>query len=460
MDKILEKYSYIWPDFGIQNSSQWQKIEGKRLLKRELPEEVSVLRQQSRWPALFPSAMCLVTTADGSIVALEKVVAPVIVNRFPYVMSLSFCVMDLSDRHYSRKKFLEILERGGSVAVQFVAPGESLNKIMDMIASVGDQDAHKRLDLTGLSTRRAVSSDVPVFTDAYLVYEGRLVKENQDMEGQTIYQKPYVDIGSHRIYFFEINVIQLREDIAQGRNQITWRSLPAWTPQFEVSSPQGISIEEINDGKYKKGYNPHYRFPSKNTIAFVSDCIENGMAIKKMSSEIVIDNNDSRWPCFFPSSVGLISSFLEDGTPNLMPCGSTAVVGRLPFIIGICVGYAAINERYKPRFSLEVIRRSGQFGCGVPFLNDKIIQAITYAGNRSIADDRQKLFNAGLCVDVSFDVPLLLDLPITFECQVTGEIRLGTHIMFLGEVRKIYIREDVTSDNPLCWYPWADVVTA
>jgi hypothetical protein len=30
--------------------------------------------------------------------------------------------------------------------------------------------------------------------------------------------------------------------------------------------------------------------------------------------------------------------------------------------------------------------------------------------------------------------------------------------MFLGEVRRIEIRADVTADNPLRWCPWADVV--
>ena len=31
--------------------------------------------------------------------------------------------------------------------------------------------------------------------------------------------------------------------------------------------------------------------------------------------------------------------------------------------------------------------------------------------------------------------PRLLDLPIHFDCEVRDEVRLGTHILFLGEVR-------------------------
>jgi hypothetical protein len=29
--------------------------------------------------------------------------------------------------------------------------------------------------------------------------------------------------------------------------------------------------------------------------------------------------------------------------------------------------------------------------------------------------------------------------------------------MFLGEVRRIEVHDDVNPDNPIEWYPWADV---
>lgn len=458
MEKLKERYMSLWPNFDLQSSQDWKAVDGTRLLKRELPEDIDALAQDSRWPALFPSPMCIVTTNDGSVGVMEKVVSPVIVNRFPYVMSLSFCSRGLSSRHYPRTKFLEALEKGESVAVQFIAPGDSLNRIMDAIASVDDVDIDKRIESTGLTTRKAISNNAPVFSAAYLVYEGKFVKESKDVEGQTIYQKPYSDIGSHRIYFFEINVIQLQQDVAEGRCQIAWQSLPDWKPQFEVPPPEKM-ITAQDDNRYQKGYNSNYRFPSKNTIAFEADYVKDRMSVMELSTELKTGNDDSRWPCFFPSSLGMITAFMEDGTPNLMPCGSTAVVGRFPFIIGICVGYAAINERYRHRASLEIIRKAGKFGCGVPFVSDKIIKAVTYSGNRSIADDKRKLLNSGLSVDESFDVPVLPDLPVTFACKVIDEIRLGTHVMFFGEVFNIYAREDVTESNPLRWYPWAKITT-
>jgi flavin reductase (DIM6/NTAB) family NADH-FMN oxidoreductase RutF len=48
-------------------------------------------------------------------------------------------------------------------------------------------------------------------------------------------------------------------------------------------------------------------------------------------------------------------------------------------------------------------------------------------------------------------------LPVHFDCEVVGEVRLGTHVMFLGEVRRVLVRSDVTVANPLEWLPWANI---
>src|SRR3989338_2164603 len=225
MELIKDRYAYSWPDFDFSASSDWNLLE-KNIWQKNLPEDKENLRKDSRWPALFPSPICLVTTADGSMTALEKVVAPVIVNRFPYVIALSFCREDLSRRHYSRQSFMGLLEQGKGVAVQFLDPGESLDKIMDTIVSVADDKTQQRIATTGLATRSAISNQALVFEEAYLVYEAKLVKPMNDYHGNSIFPQSYVDAGSHRIYFLEINVIQLRNDIAQGKSQICWQSLP------------------------------------------------------------------------------------------------------------------------------------------------------------------------------------------------------------------------------------------
>jgi flavin reductase (DIM6/NTAB) family NADH-FMN oxidoreductase RutF len=458
----LRSYAYNWPSVPLSELPDWNRSGDGESWVREMPERLDDLANDSRWPAFFPSPISLVTTADGTRVGLEKVVGASIVNRFPYVIALSFCRQRLSDRHYVRAEFTDILEKRGVAAIQFLPPGDGLDRVMRVIQSVGDDDTKGRVASTGLSTRPADSNASPVFTDAFLVYEARLVQPGRDFSGERIFERPWVDVGSHRVYFLEINTIQLRNDIADGRTQIRWRSLPEWTPnrQSYVSS---AAIDRLGqEGRYAKGYTPNYRFPAAGTIAFEADTRKNGMSIKHLAAlpedQVEVDNDRARWPCFFPSSVGMITSWDESGTPNLMPCGSTTIVSRHPLVVTPCVSYAAINQRYAPRQSLNSIRLRGKFGCGVPYISQDMISAIRYAGNVSLANDVDKLANAGLTVLDGEWAPILASMPVHFDCEVIDEVRLGTHIMFLGEVKRIRVRDDVTPGNPLNWCPWADVV--
>jgi flavin reductase (DIM6/NTAB) family NADH-FMN oxidoreductase RutF len=428
-----------------------------------MPESQDELANDSRWPAFFPSPISLVTAGNGPKVALEKVVGASIVNRFPYVVAISFCKEPLSKRHHARRNFTDVLEGSGSVAVQFLPPGSALDSAMQAITSIPEEQTYFRLSGSRLATRKALTNAAPVFQDAYMVYEASLAKPSKDLEGESIYRVPWIDAGSHRIYLLEIQAIQLRQDIAQGRSQILWRSLPAWKPQDGLQVRSAETASSHKNDRYQKGYTPHYAFPAAGTIAFEADGLEGDMAVKHLpplpEDQVEVDNDRARWPCFFPCSAGMITTWAAERRPNLMPCGSTTVVSRHPLMIAPCVSYAAINERYAPRATLEIIRRTRKFGCGVPFIHDTVLDAMRYAGNVSFADDPDKVLHAGLQVEDCEWAPVLPGLPVHFDCKVVDEVRLGTHVMFLGEVRRIRIRRDVRPDNPVEWYPWAQIVS-
>ena len=461
MQDFEDQYRYAWPQEDLTDAANWDMVDDGRAFVRTMPERTADLAADSRWPAFFPSPICFVTVRDGDHVALEKVVGASIVNRFPYVVALSFCTKPLSDRHHARGNFTDMLERSGGVSVQYLPPGAPTDRLMSTIASLPDDETRDRIAATGLTIHDGTTNSAPVFDDAYLVYEAKLVEPLTDFDGVPIYEQPWIDVGSHRVYFLEINAIQLREDIANGDRQISWRSLPTWEPhgvlQDAVKPIRANSVD-----RYQKGYTPNYQFPSPGTIAFEADGHANGMAIKHLpplpEDQVEVDNDRARWPCFFPSSAGMITTW-ADGVPNLMPCGSTTVISRHPMTITPCISYANINERYASRITLDVIRKTGRFGCGVPFINDTIIEAIRYAGNTSLAVDRDKVRNAGLQVEDHEWAPVLTAMPIHYDCEVVGEVRLGTHIMFLGEVRRIRVRSDVTASRPLLWLPWANLTS-
>lgn len=449
----LAPHLYAWPRLDSIDPSLWRPLDGTGLIARAMPESQAQIERDSRWPALFPSPVCIVTTSDGDHAAMERVVGPSIVNRFPYVMALSVCVTELSARHHARARFIESLERGRQAVVQFLPPGPALDSALGVIASIPDAKTETRIEASGLPTRRGFGVDAPVLQSAYLAYEGRLVAG-----GGTF------DVGSHRVFLLEISAIQLREDIADARQAIFWQSLPEWEP---AKRPVGIALErdlrerELDRLAYRKPYTAHYRFPASSTVAFEPTARAHGMAIRDLpplpEDHIEVDNERARWPCFFPSSVGIITSWTASGHPAVMPCGSTMVVSRQPLVIAPCVSYSAINERYAPRGTLDAIRHARSFACGVPYLSDEIIEFITYTGNVSLRDDPGKLAHAGLEYRALGRNPVLLDLPVTFDCRLVGEKRLGTHVMFLGEVERILVRQDLSAGNALRWCPWATV---
>ena len=447
------RYRHSWPGHPLERDSRWRKSGGSRLL--ELPEDDRDLRADSRWPAFFPAAVSWATVGDGDVTAVERIVGAAIVNRFPYVLAISVCRQDISTRHHDRHCFRDLLERTGSVAVQLLPPGRELDRLEAAVARHSDRDAHRRIGASGLGFREAESSPAPVLVPAYLVYEGRLADPAVDADGNGLFHEPWLDCGSHRIYFFEVTTIQLRADIARGDTQIRWRSLPSYRPSQSRTSPVG-SGRDPGSGSYQKPYTPHYAFPAPNTVAFESRRGRDGMVIgdipRTLPADVMLGNDETRWPCFFPSSLGMITS--SDGMQeNLMPCGSTTIISRRPLVIAPCVSYATINERYAPRASLELIRQSGRFGCGVPFIDPRVLKAIRYAGNTTLSNDATKLEATGLSVISRDGPPLLPEMPIQFDCEVIGEMRLGTHMMLLGEARRIRVREDVTPDNPVEWYP-------
>ena len=176
----------------------------------------------------LPAGNCIVTAFADGVPVIEKVVGASIVNRFPYVVALSFCREPLSARHYVRNTFLNAVEASGRVTVQFLMPGKPLQSVLTALATVPEDEPLRRFACAGLATRAAINSAIPVFEQAYLVYEGRVVKPGRDFAGEPINPKPFIDVGSHRVMLFEIETISLRQDIASGAAPLHWRSLPVW----------------------------------------------------------------------------------------------------------------------------------------------------------------------------------------------------------------------------------------
>ena len=457
------KFRYTWPFRGAFDAPAWKHAPDGGHRVRGMPESREELERDSRWPAFFPSPICITTTSYGGVSHVEKVVGASIVNRFPYVVALSYCRQPLSSRHYVRRTFMDALEASGRVALQFLMPGEPLYALMSAIANVPEDRPADRIVAAGLATHEVP----PIFDDTYLVYQCRLAKPGRDFDGAPIYEEPWIDIGSHRVYFLEIESIALIDDIASGRAPLHWRSLPVWSggPR-RPPDPASVARREeaLSHSTFIKAYQPDYVFPSAGTIAFAADEHRCGFAIKHLpplpADQVEVDNDRARWPCFFPSSVGLIT--VDDGQGRIggMACGSTTILSRHPLTVAICVSYAKINERYAKRASLDLLERADRFGCGVPYYDPDVLEAIRYLGNISRRSDLGKVENCGL-TPLSMGGSIgFAELPVHYDCRIVKRKRLGTHVLILGEVENVFVNRDVTPGNALEWCPWAGSMSA
>ena len=453
---------YQWPAPGDLDGPAWRIDPQEHFLVRNLPETEAEISDDSRWPAFFPSPICLITSQGKHGPVLERVVGATIVNRFPYILAFSVCHRPLSRRHYPRQALIEALEHSRHAIVQFLSPGANLETALSVITGLPDERASQRLAESGLPHGPGESGPSPILQDAFLAYEGHLAAPGKDYTGTDVFLEPYRDVGSHRIYFLEIKGIYLQRDIANQAKQIRWHSLPLWPDGPKISRPN--PAQPLTRGKktYSKGYTADYRFPSADTVAFEYDRMISNWAYKRLPddprAQVEIDNDRARWPCFFPSSLGMITTWADANRPNFMPCGSTAIVARQPFTIAISICYAPINDRYAPRATLDAIQRSGRFGCGVGYDDPAFVDAIRLAGNLSLADAPDKVAATGLEVFEDPRAPVLTACPITLQCAVVGEQRMGTHVMVFGVVEEILVHCDLGPAAPLVWQPWANVL--
>jgi flavin reductase (DIM6/NTAB) family NADH-FMN oxidoreductase RutF len=458
------KFRYLWPYQDAFDASAWARTHDGRYRVRVMPESRKELERDSRWPAFFPSPICITTTSSAGVGHVEKVVGASIVNRFPYVVALSYCREPLSSRHYVRRTFMDALETSGRAAVQFLMPAEPLRALMSGIATVSEDRPRERL----AAARHAMRENIPIFDDAYLIYQCRLARSGRDFTGAPIYAEPWTDIGSHRVYFLEIESIELDENIASGRAPLHWRSLPVWRGamrQRRIDPASAARREKtLARSAFVKAYQPDYVFPSAGTIAFEADEHRGGFAIKHLpplpENQVEVDNDRARWPCFFPSSVGLITVEDSGGCVGGMCCGSTTILSRHPLTVAICVSYARINERYARRASLDLLERADRFGCGVPYFGTEVLEAIRYLGNVSRPSDPEKVENCGLTSVRLGRTIAFAELPVHYDCRIVERKRLGTHVLILGEVENVFVRTDVSPEYPLEWCPWAGSVRA
>ncbi|MDR2966355.1 MAG: flavin reductase family protein [Methanobacteriaceae archaeon] len=154
----------------------------------------------------------------------------------------------------------------------------------------------------------------------------------------------------------------------------------------------------------------------------------------------------------FPVPPALIVTGLEDNR-NIITIAWIGIVGSKPPAIGISL--------HKSRYSLSLLRQTGEFTVNIPSKSDYI--KVDYCGITS-GKKRNKFKDTGFTkIDgTKVKVPIIKECPLNIECKIIKELDMSDWILIIGEILEINIDSDkinpdgkvsVEKVNPLIYVP-------
>ena len=139
-----------------------------------------------------------------------------------------------------------------------------------------------------------------------------------------------------------------------------------------------------------------------------------------------------------PVPAALIGSGAEgtDGVrQNLMTAAWTGTVCSDPPMVSVSVRPS--------RYTYELIEQSGEFTVNLTDRN--LLRATDYCGVRS-GRDEDKFLSCGLTkvrAEGLSLAPAVAESPVYLACRVKNRLELGSHVMYIGEIVSMGIREDL-----------------
>ena len=143
----------------------------------------------------------------------------------------------------------------------------------------------------------------------------------------------------------------------------------------------------------------------------------------------------------FPVPVVVVSVDSLKG-PNLITLGWTGILNSDPLMVGISVRPS--------RYSSELLHQKMVFGLNIP--KKSLAFGVDYCGVVSGRnEDKVNTLNWHVFKSNNLGVPLVKEMPINAECEIKQVIPLGSHELFLAEVKGVYVTPEYLDENKINW---------
>ena len=124
--------------------------------------------------------------------------------------------------------------------------------------------------------------------------------------------------------------------------------------------------------------------------------------------------------------------------PNVMTVAWTGILNTHP-----AKTYISVRPS---RHSYSLIKESGEFV--INLVPSTLVKACDFCGVRSGKNtDKFKLMQLTAEASEAVSAPTLLESPLSLECRVTDVVSLGTHDMFIADIVKMRVSEDIIDEN-------------
>ncbi|MDD4168970.1 MAG: flavin reductase family protein [Desulfotomaculaceae bacterium] len=141
----------------------------------------------------------------------------------------------------------------------------------------------------------------------------------------------------------------------------------------------------------------------------------------------------------FPVPTVLVTSCLEESSPNIVTIAWTGIMNSVPPVV-------YIGLRPEGRHSYRLIKDSGEYVINIPTAGQA--KLVDYCGTVS-GSKVNKFKETGLTPVPASHVkaPLIAECPVNLECKVRQVFSLGSHDVFIADVLAVHYNEDMLDEK-------------
>jgi len=155
--------------------------------------------------------------------------------------------------------------------------------------------------------------------------------------------------------------------------------------------------------------------------------------------KIEVDLNES-YKLLHPRPVVMICSIGKDGKINIMACSWITPISDEPPLIAMSL--------WSKGYTHKLIDEIGEFTINIPSIN--LLEKVWLAGTKSGSKiDKAKLLKLSFKESKKVKPPIINDCIGNLECKVKNRIVINEQILYIAEILKAYIEEDLFKDNIL-----------